>query len=73
MINSNIDAISLNDLFRINWDMSSMFHIKGIHEKYSLGPLRCFFTNPIQGRVLKSYGGRKGDLKSYSTSLIWKK
>ena len=40
MMNSNIDAISLNDLFRINWDMTSMFHIKGIHEKYSLGPLR---------------------------------
>ena len=49
------------------------FFIKGIHEKYSLGPLRWFFTNPIQGRVFKSYGGSKGGLKPCTTSLIWKK
>ena len=72
-MNSNIDVIALNDLFRINANMTSVFHIKGVHEKYSLGPLRLFFTNPLQGRVFKSYGGRKVDLKSYSTLLIWKK
>ena len=39
-MNSNIDTVSLNDLFRIYWNMTSVFHIKGIHENYSLGPLR---------------------------------
>ena len=73
MMNSNIDAISLNDLFLISWNMTSVFHTKGIHEKYSLGPLRSFFKNPIQGRVFKSYVGSKGGLKPYSSRLIWKK
>ena len=53
--------------------MTSMFQIKGIHEKYSLGPLRWLFKNPIQGRVFKFYGGRKGSLIPYSTGLILKK
>ena len=52
--------------------MNSVFHIKGIHEKYSLGPLRWIFTNLIQGGVFKSYGWRKGGLKPYSTGLILK-
>ena len=39
-MNSNIDAISLNDLFRIYWDFTFVANIKGIHENYSLGPLR---------------------------------
>ena len=72
-MNSNIDAISLNDLFLISWNMTSVFHTKGIHEKYCLGPLKRFFTNPIQGRVFKSYGGSKGGLKPCTTGLIWKK
>ena len=53
--------------------MNSVFHIKGIHENYSLGPLKWFFTNPIQGRVFKSYGGSKGGLKPCKTGLTWKK
>ena len=72
-MNSNIDAISLNDLFSFYWNMNSVFHIKDIHEKYCLGPLKWFFTNPIQGREFKSYGGSKGGLKPCKTGLIWKK
>ena len=72
-MNSNIDAVSLNDLFRIYWNMTSVFHIKGIHEKYNVGPKRSFLTNSIQGRVFKSYGGSKGGLKPYSIGLKWEK
>ena len=38
-MNSNIDTVSL-DLFRFYLNMTSVFNIKGIHEKYCLGPLR---------------------------------
>ena len=47
MMNSNIDAISLNDLFLISWNMTSVFHTKGIHEKYCLGPLLVSHQSPL--------------------------
>ena len=39
-MNSNIDTTYLNDLFRFYLNMTYVFNIKGIHEKYNVGPLR---------------------------------
>ena len=71
-MNSNIDAVSLNDLFRFNWILL-LFLTSNVYMKIIVLDL-WDDSSRIQFREeYSAYGGRKGDFKSYLIDLIWEK